>query len=291
MHEKFDWFADFAPGSKLAPFTDVDCGTPSGNCFQQWRMRSTEYDVNWHTIVTNQRALGMEFGELWVRYADWAADTNGKFRMTPLKKAKMASDSFLHATMEVTSITTGRRYPQLIISDRDAPIQDFLDQGSTILIQPFRFWPNYVELQVCDHRVWDVNNQCPFFQFHERNNDAGELASLSPAAEVGEHTASDRRTRFDLYASTARAYIFLDLEPYGCVDLPEAGVPTGDVTVTFADVLYHSDADSPLGYHNTYLHYDTERHFDNLGFSSGVLVPAWDEKRFPCVAASAIGKH
>jgi hypothetical protein len=28
---------------------------------------------------------------------------------------------------------------------------------------------------------------------------------------------------------------------------------------------------------------DTTRHFDNLGFKSGVAAPAWDESRLPCV--------
>jgi Repeat of unknown function (DUF5648) len=290
-HETFDWFADFAPKSELAGFAEVDCGTPSGNCFQQWRQVSDDYDVNWHTIVTGERALGLEFGELWVRYADWAADTNGKFRLTPSHKASMSADSYLHATMEVNAITTGRRYPQLLISDRDAPIQDFLPQGSTLLLQPFQFWPNDLEIQICDHRTWDVNNQCPFFQFYTRKDAKGDVTSLAPVPEVGEQTAPDRRTRFDLYVSAKRAYVFLDLQPYGCVDLPENGIPQGDVTVTFGDVLYHSDADFPLGYHNTYLHYDTERHFDNLGFSSGVPAPRWDLTRFPCVAASSIDTH
>jgi len=170
--ELFDWSANFTPGTQPAQFMEVDCGTPSGNCFQQWREVSSEYDLNWHTIVTGQRAMGIRFGELWVRYADWAADTNGKFRLTPVQKATVSAGSFLHATMEVNSITTGRRYPQLLISDRNAPIQDFLPQGNTILMQTFRNWPTFLEVQICDHRTWDVNNQCPFFQFYEQKNAA-----------------------------------------------------------------------------------------------------------------------
>lgn len=289
--EPFDWFQGFTSGSQPQGLTETDCGTPSGNCFQQWRQVSSEYDINWHTIVTGQRALGYEFGELWVRYADWAADTNGKFRITPSQKAQVNADSYLHATMEVTAITTGRRYPQLLISDRDAPIQDFLPEGNTIVLETFRNWPNYLELQVCDHRPWDVNNQCPFYQFYESKDANGEVMGLAPIAEVGERTAADLPTRFDLFLSSKRAYIILDRKPYGCVDLPTAGIPTGDVTVTFGDVLYHSDADSPLGFHKNHLQYDTERHFDNLGFSSGVAAPDWDMQRLPCVPASSIDIH
>lgn len=289
--ETYDWFAGFEAGTRPATLKEVPCGTPSGNCFQQWRQVSSDFDIHWHTIVTDQRALGYEFGELWVRYADFAADTNGKFRLTPTTKGKVTADSYLHATMEVTAITTGRRYPQILISDRDAPIQDFLDQGNTVVVEAFRNWPNYLELQICDHRTWDVNNQCPFFQFLERKNPAGETTSFAPVAELGEQTAVDRRTRFDLFLSTKRAYILVDGKAHGCVDLPVAGIPQGDVTVTFGDVLYHSDADFPLGFHEKYLHYDTERRFDNLGFSSGVPAPEWDEQRVPCVPASSIGVH
>jgi hypothetical protein len=289
--ESFDYFADFAPGSNIPALSEVPCGAPNGNCFQQWRQVSSEFDIHWHTIVTGQRAIGYLFGELWVRYADWAADTNGKFRFTPLQKGTVDADTYLHATMEVTAVSTGRRYPQILVSDRSAPVQDFLDQGNTVVLEAFRNWPNFVELQVCDHRRWDVNDQCPFYQFYEYKNAGGETKSLAPIDEVGELTAADRRTRFDLLLSSKRAYVLVDRKPYGCVDLPESGIPQGEVTVTFGDVLYHSDADSPFGFHKTHLRYDTERRFDNLGFSSGVAPPAWDYARIPCMPASSIDMH
>ena len=284
-----DWSANF--GTALAPLMDVDCGTPSKNCFQQFRQTSADYDVLWHTIQTGQRAIGTVMGELWVRYADWAADTNGKFRMTPSQTATMSADKFLHVTMEVNTITTGRRYPQIIVSDQAAPVQDYLPMGNTVVLQTFQNWPNSFELQVCDHRPWDVNNQCPYFDLFRRLSPTGELATLAPNDEVGEHSGADRRARFDLYLSTTRAYVLLDRKPYGCVDLPSAGVPKGTVTVTFGDVLYHSAADFPLGYHKDHLQFDTERHFDNLGFSSNGGPPPWDEGRLPCVAASTMGMH
>ncbi|MDB4989419.1 MAG: hypothetical protein JWN04_4597 [Myxococcaceae bacterium] len=289
--ESFDFFDGFDVGAAPMAFHDVECGTPNHNCVNQYRELSDVYDINWHRIVTGQRAHGNLFGELWTRFADEAADTNGKLRITPLKKANVDDKSYLHATMEVTSISTGRRYPQILISDRSAPIQDVLDQGNTVLLEVFRNWPNYLELQVCDHRPWDVNNQCPFFQFYEQQDSARKVTGLAPVEEMGELTSNDVRTRFDLFLSTKRAYVLVNRKPYGCVDLPASGIPRGPVTVTWGDVLYHSDADSPYGFHAKHQQYDTERHFDNLGFSSGVAEPAWNHDILPCVPASAIDEH
>jgi len=111
--------------------------------------------------------------------------------------------------------------------------------------------------------------------------------SLAPNAEVGEHVGVDRSTRFEVYVSTARAYVLLDAAPYGCFDLPATGAPAGTVSVTFGDVLFHSDIDHLefFGYMREQLQHDAQRHFDNLGFKSGVAAPAWDEARMPCTSA------
>jgi hypothetical protein len=74
----------------------------------------------------------------------------------------------------------------------------------------------------------------------------------------------------------------LDGQPYGCADLPTTGVPKGTVTVTFGDVMYHSGVDALFTFTQKHYHFDTVRHFDNLGFKSHVAAPAWDEARFPC---------
>jgi hypothetical protein len=285
-HPEMDWFEDFS--APLAAFEDVECGALDRNCFQMWRQRSSDYDVNWHTMDTDSYVMGPVMGELWLTYSDWAADTNGKFRLTPLTRGNVSADSFLHATMEVDAISTGRRYPQLIVSDREAPIQYVLTEGSTIVVQTRGDWPNELELQVCDHRYWDVNDQCPGFHLHERKDELGEVIALEPNAEVGEHTGVDRRTRIDLFLSSRRAYLLLDAQPFACVDLPESGVPSGEVSVTFGDVLYHSGVDHVRGFHARHMLTETERNFDNLGFSSGVPAPAWDEGRFPCRAPSTI---
>jgi hypothetical protein len=117
-------------------------------------------------------------------------------------------------------------------------------------------------------------------------NDATSEVSLAPNAEVGEHVGVDRSTRFEAYVSTKRAYLLLDGEPYGCVDLPASGVPVGPATVTFGDVLFASNSDQLqfYDYVREHLYHDTQRHFDNLGFKSGVPAPAWDEARLPCAS-------
>jgi hypothetical protein len=84
-------------------------------------------------------------------------------------------------------------------------------------------------------------------------------------------------------------------KPYACANLatnsgvsPAPVPPTGPATVTFGDALYHSAADNnflvdmPGGYINRHQQTETNRHFDNLGFSSGVAAPAWNETSSPC---------
>jgi hypothetical protein len=80
--------------------------------------------------------------------------------------------------------------------------------------------------------------------------------------------------------------LLLDDEPYGCFDLPATGVPTGPVSVTFGDVLFHSDIDQLQFYQyvRENLQRDAQRHFDNLGFKSGVAAPVWAEARLPCTS-------
>jgi hypothetical protein len=282
-HAPMDWFAGFSPGTTLDAFTDVECGVPDGNCFQSYRQTSATLDVSMMSVATDIWTFGQVGGELWVTYADWAADTGGKFRLTPKQKAELNGNSFLHVTMEVNSITTARRYPQILISDREAPVQWTLNQGKTLIVQTFQDWPNSYEVQICDHKNWDVNDQCPAFDLYHVDDGTGEVANLAPNDEVGELSGSDHRVAFDVYASTSRVYLFLDKKPYGCADLPAQGVPSGSVTVTFGDVLYHSGADEGLmGFHDEKMKIEMRRQWDNLGFSSGVGAPVWDEGRFPC---------
>jgi hypothetical protein len=284
---QLDWFAGFGQADALGAFKVRPCGEPGdGNCWQQFRQRSSLADFMFMYVETPRWGLASVLGELWVAYADVGADVNGKFRMTPNTKARMSADSFLYVTMHVDAMSTLRRYPQILISDQEAPVQWNLKKGNTLVVETFLDWPNSYELQVCDHRTWDTNEQCPAFNFHRlaKSADPDGEVELAPNAEVSEHVGMDRSTHFEVYASTQRAYLFLDGEPYGCAKLPRSGVPSGAVTVTFGDVLYHSGVDEVFRFGQKHMKIETRRHFDNLGFKNGVREPPWDEARLPCVA-------
>ncbi len=283
-----DWSWGFRADEALGDFTPEPCGDPSGACFQDFRQGSPRFDTSFLYVEDDRHVLLPLLGELWVMYADLDSGVNGKFRMTPPEKAEVSAGGFLHVTMDVNAFTTGRRYPQILISDQGVPVQHQLVNGNALVIQPILDWPHVFELQVCDHRLWDVNQQCPFVDLRHvfDPNDPTKELSLLPNAEVGEHVGVDRATRFEAYVSTKRAYLLLDGEPYGCVDLPATGVPVGPVTVTFGDTLFHSNNDQLQFYDfpREHLYHDTQRHFDNLGFKSGVAAPTWDEARLPCVS-------
>lgn len=295
-HPKMDFFADFSTTSAPEAFAEIPCGVPGGNCYQTWRQQSTTFDQMFISVETGATpgsglfATGSVLGELWVTYADEAADTNGKFRLTPKQKANMDSSTFLHVTMEVDAVTTARRYPQILISDQDAPVQYALAKGHTIIVQPFGLindavdWPIDYQIEICNLRTWDVNDQCPVYDFHNLKDGSGTTVHLAPNDEVGEHASVDHRILFDVFTSTRRAYLFLDGKPYACANLPAVGVPSGPVTVTYGDVLYHSAVDHTFAFHKAHMQVEQRRHFDNLGFSSGVPAPSWDEKRLPCAA-------
>jgi hypothetical protein len=296
-HPEMDFFADFDVNTPAEAFSPIDCGAPTGNCYQTWRAESPTWDAIFMNVEsgpsegTGLYTMGPMLGELWVNYADVAADTNGRFRLTPKQKATMSASSYLHVTMEVDAVSSARRYPQILISDRNAPVQYTLAEGHTLVVQPRAItsawldWPIDYELQVCNLRPWDVNDQCPVYDLHQVKDSEGTVIRLAPHDELGEFASVDSRVIFDVYASTERAYLFLNKKPYGCAELPSGVAPSGEVTVTYGDVLYHSGVDHTFAFHKEHMQVDARRHYDNLGFSSGVSAPAWDETRLPCAPA------
>ncbi len=297
-HPAMDFFASFTPGSPPETFTTVPCGVQGGNCFATWRQQSPTFDqmfidVEYLPDGGGLFAYGPVGGEWWVTYADVGGDTNGKYRLTAKQKGRIDDSTFLHATMEVDAYSTDRRYPQLLISDQDIPVQYNLPQGHTLVIQPrgetsaWAMYPIDYDLQICNMRTWDVNNQCPQYDLYHLTGADGGITQLAPSDEVGEHASVDHRVLFDVYTSSKRTYLFLDGQPYACADLPAGTVPTGPVTVTWGDVLYHSQVDHNFAFHTNHMQIETRRHFDNLGFSSGVAAPSWDETRLPCAAPIA----
>jgi hypothetical protein len=299
-HPQMDFFAGFSPNDTPETFTPRTCGAPDGNCYQTWRQESPTFDQFFSYIdsgvgMDGLATWGAVLGEFRVSYADKGADSNGKYRLTAKQMATIDDKKFLHATMEVDAYSSARRYPQLIISDRPAPIQYTLDKGHSLILQPRAEinggtdYPINYELQICNLVTWDVNQQCPVYDLHHIKDASGKPVHLAPNDEFGEYASVDHRVRFDIYTSTKRAYLFLEGKPYGCADLPDAGPPAaGPVTVTWGDVLYHSGVDHVYAFHQAHMMAQQTRHFDNLGFSSGVAEPVWDETRFPCASSSSL---
>lgn len=258
--------------------------------YQTYEIDSPTFNIQFTNVETESWSIGSLFGELWTAYSDVAADTNGKLRVTPKKRATLAGDKFVHATMTVDTVSSQRRYPQLLVSNADWPVQDNLPKAGTVIVQLFGGVTEALEVQIefCDHRTWDVNDQCPKLPLYTLKGSGGEF--LAPAPEINGLQGNDRTVRFDVYVSTSRAYVFTNNQPYGCADLPSGKLAAGEATVTYGDVLYHSaiDLESWYQFHVAHLQVATTRHFSNLGFSSGVAKPSWDESRLPCVAASEL---
>src|SRR5262249_18305727 len=139
-----------------------------------------------------------------------------------------------------------------------------------------------ISIQLCDHRTWDVNDQCPQFSLHP---DAFQNLPIPPHLEIGELFGNDRRIRWDVYASTSRVYLLLEGKPFGCVNLPAGPRQAGPVTGTCGDVLYLSLVDvrdPPYAFHAAHQQTETHRHFGEIAFSSGVAAPAWNQTTLPC---------
>ncbi|HXI54554.1 MAG TPA: hypothetical protein VNO55_00720 [Polyangia bacterium] len=299
-HPKMDFLATFGPGAPAEDFSAVPCGLPP--CYQTWRQQSARFDqmfINAESAPPSMPGQGLftvgpVLGELWLSWADAGAATAGLYRLTARQKPELSATTFLHVTMEVDAYATALRYPQLLISDVDAPVPYNMQHGHTLVVQPRALigqsidYPVRYELQVCSLRAWDASDQCPGYDLGHVLDGAGAIARLAAGDEVGEHASVDHRILFDVFASTSRAYLFLDGKPYACANLPAAGAPAaGLVTVTWGDVLFHSSADHTFAFHRAHMQVEQRRHFDNLGFSSGVPAPAWDEARFPCAAPLA----
>lgn len=261
-------------------------GDPVEAGYQTWSMESASFDAAFYSVETNGWAIGSQFGELWATYSDVAADTNGKLRITPKARATLAADSFVHATMEVDAVSSQRRYPQLLVSSAEWPVQENLEKAATVVVQVFGGVTQALELQIefCDHRTWDVNNQCPIYPLYTLKDGADEF--VAPAPEMNQFVGTDKTLRLDAYVSTNRIYVYTNGKPYGCADLPPGKLPAGTGTVTFGDALYHSAVDLEAWYkfHVAKMQVVTSRHFSNLGFSSGVPEPGWNESVLPCVA-------
>jgi hypothetical protein len=273
----------------FTPVMNGQCGAANFNCDAGTlhQLSSPNFDITFNGIDGERWNAFNMLGQLWTVYSDAGADTAGQVRMTAKPTATMTADTFLHATMGVTTMSSARRYPQIIISDQvDTPAWISTRQGTGgkfLVLQPINDWPTDLQVQVCNGRPWAVNDQCPHFDMFHVSPD-----KLPPVLEMGERASEDGLNRFEIYVSTSKAYVFFDGQPYGCAKLDPATVPTGNVKVTFGDVVYHTGVDNEFvevlsnGFHNKQKLTFGERHFGSVGFSSKVAAPMWDENAIPC---------
>lgn len=287
-----DFFEGFGPDTTWNDFDLVTSNTNLGN----YHYRNAHWEVDFSNTEAGVHSFGPLHGELLVAFADRGGGVNGRFRMSPRVEMNLTADTYVHASMDVDVVSTGRRYPQLMISSEPAPIQGRLTQGTTIVVQPFGLvgTGGAVELQVqfCDHRTWDVNNQCPQTDLATRRMGYSDERDNLPQPLLGELSGFDRKVRFDVYASTERVYVFVEERPAGCAQLPEDRMAPGAVSVSFGSVLYHSGIDemvvgsgAPHEFLDRHGLTQTLRRFDNLAVSGGRTLPAWNHTVFPCAAS------
>jgi len=266
-------------------------------------------DVGTYAIDVQQGiplfSYGQFVGQLWEVFDDVYQDVGGLLRMAAPPPATVSADKFLHVTWSVDVVGTHRRYPQLIVSDKPSPVQDgFADPNSnTLLIQTFSGSSTEPRFEaeafhgLVNGRPWQVNNQAHEHSFIDTdtwNANKASSATLQPVISIFEHAGMDRMTKFDAYISSSSVYTFVDGTPAGCMQYPTTGgfALTGQVSVTFGDVLYHESAidegicgqSHPYVFMHEHQCAESKRHWDDLGFKSGIDRPEWDYSRFPCTA-------
>jgi hypothetical protein len=293
----WDWYAGFDASTDFT-LTEIP-GCTDQNC-DRWQ--TPDFDISTYRLAVPNGvpvlAFGPMLGQLWEAFDDFGADTTGKIRFTARTKANVDTDpnKYLHATMSVDIVSTDRRYPQLIISDQDAPIQEAMKNASnnTLLIQAIQGPSMRFEAQAFHGLLpgligsWDVNNQAPEHRFVDYDT---EKISAQPSDPPFEHASMDRQTKFDVFLSSQRVYLFIDDRPAGCTLLPSDVKFGGPVTYTVGDVLYHEGAgdervcsyERPYAFMHVHQCSETKRHFDDLAFKNSVPPPVWDNTRFPCL--------
>jgi hypothetical protein len=248
--------------------------------------------------------VGSMLGQFWEAFDDTAQDVTGRVKFTAKKQANIDTDAskFLHVTWSVNTVGTGRRYPQLLVSDQPIPVEDGLKNtnGNFLLIQTILGPSMRFEVEafhgLVNGQPWAVNNQAPnhnLIDYDYWNNGINSNATIPPALSPFEQAGMDRTTKYDAYISSGLLYVFMDGVPAGCMQYPSNGFALkGAVTVTFGDVLYHEGAPDeqvcampkPYPFMHEHQCTETKRHWDDLGFKGGVSAPAWDTNAYPCAA-------
>jgi hypothetical protein len=216
-------------------------------------------------------------------FADGGSSCN--VSMTPKNvPTKLASDHYLHVSMSTDIPSTGRRYPQIMITnvplaDDPAPDAGNIDLvpvhtrlgtfpyqlvgpdgvagtaddlapsgGRTIVVQPFGGYQE-TQIEFCDTRGWGVSQQCNhanIYGFHAGDYQDTWKQPWTPVPVQGDLAGFDRPVRWDVYASTSRVYVYMDDKPAGCAVLPSGRMPAGAVTVAYRAVIYHCGIDETI---------------------------------------------
>jgi hypothetical protein len=279
------WQQTFDPGTELEPFT---VQTENNGVFV---MRNSTMGADFSGCSTNL-SFGSLLGQLVVGFADYGSSCNMSIFPRGYSTT-ISSGSYVHMRMTTDIPSTGRRYPQMMLTttpaldpasnntlynillhsrlgplpfDINGPdgIRGTADDGElgeevSIIVQPFG-GNHELQIQICDRRGWGVGNQCSqanVYGHHAGNYTETWEEPWTPVPVLGERAGHDRPVRFDVYASTQRVYVYVDGDPAGCAVLPNGMMPQGAVTPAFRAVLYHSDIDETVTPDNSshrYLH-------------------------------------
>jgi hypothetical protein len=297
----WDWYQGFGSPDTATPEAWASC--TASTCE---RFTSTAFDITgWALDNPNNTTIftfGNMLGQFWDAFDDTAQDVTGRVRFSAHTQANIASDAtkFLHVTWSVSTVGTDRRYPQLIVTDQPIPVEDGFANanGNFLLVQTIEGPSMRLEVEafhgLVNGKPWAVNNQAPdhaLIDYDNWNGGMNSNATIPPAQPPFEQAGMDRMTKYDAYISSDVLYVFMNDTPAGCTQYPAGGFAlSGSVTVTFGDVLYHEGApdeevcDQPRPYPFMHEHQcnETKRHWDDLGFKSGINAPVWDTTKFPC---------
>jgi len=272
---QMDFLATFDEGAPWGPFTKWQ----DNNAFIY---RSADWAID-TSGCTDNFTFGPLLGQFVLGFADGGSSCN--VSITPRKvPTKIANDRYLHVRMSTDIPSTGRRYPQIMLTtvplmDDPAPNASNIDNvpihvrlgtlpfdlvgpdkkagtaddvppsgGQSIIVQPFGGYQE-TQIEFCDTRGWGVSSQCDranIYGFHAGDYQSTWKQAWTPVPVQGAVAGFDRPVQWDVYASTSRVYVFMDGKPSGCAVLPAGRMPAGPVTVAYRAVVYHCGIDETI---------------------------------------------
>jgi hypothetical protein len=272
---QMDFLATFDDGAAWEPFTKWK----DNNAFI---FRNATWAID-TSGCTDNFTFGPLLGQFVLGFADSGSSCN--VSMTPRKvPTKITPDQFLHVRMASDVPSTGRRYPQILITTvpllddppanagniDNVPVHSRLGRfpyellgpdmkagtaddvaaqgGQSIVVQPFGGYQE-TQIEYCDTRGWGVSQQCNranVYGYHAGDYQLTWKQAWTPVPVQGDVAGYDRPVQWDVYASTSRVYVFMDGKPSACAVLPAGRMPAGPVTVAYRAVIYHCGIDETV---------------------------------------------